>query len=293
MDLHLHTDLFCVKFADDSSFECSGVSKDALESLANRELEKISNWFKNNRLTLHPDKSRFIVHSRDKLITLKLDGKNIMRCGSGLQEESVKLLGVHIDEDLNWKVHINNIVKKISKANYLLWRHGKKLNTPTKKVIYESFARSHMLYCLTVWGSAKNSIIKPLNSLLSKIWRKIGNLRQHTLNRLTEYNILKLEHELDIQESKLVWKWAKNKVPSSLKSLIIEKQSNLRSRKFENARGSKLNSINYRLYKRATNSISTLDKFPSLKSLSNNLSKEIIRQQYSFNCRTRNCFICQ
>ena len=55
MDLDLQTDLFCVKFADDSSFECSGVSKDAIEVWANNELEKISEWFKNNRLSLHPD----------------------------------------------------------------------------------------------------------------------------------------------------------------------------------------------------------------------------------------------
>jgi hypothetical protein len=31
MDLHLYTSLFCMKFADDSSFECSDVSKDAVE----------------------------------------------------------------------------------------------------------------------------------------------------------------------------------------------------------------------------------------------------------------------
>jgi hypothetical protein len=119
------------------------------------KLEKISCWFKKNRLTLHPDKSRFIVHSRDKLITLKLDNKIIMRCGNGLQEESVKLLGLHIDEDLSWKFHVNNVFKKISKGNYLLWRHRKKLNIETKKLIYESFVQSHILYCLTVWGGAK------------------------------------------------------------------------------------------------------------------------------------------
>ena len=90
------------------------------------------------------------------MINLKLEGKSIMRCGFGLQEESVKLLGVHIDENLSWKIHVNSIVKKISKANYLLWRHGKKLNIFTKKVIYESFARSHLLYCLLFGEVQKN-----------------------------------------------------------------------------------------------------------------------------------------
>ena len=293
MDLHLHTELFCVKFADDSSFECSDISRDAVEMKVNSELKKISDWFKNNRLTLHPDKSRCIIHSRDKLINLKLDGKDIMRCGYGLQEESVKLLGVHIDEDLSWKIHVNNVVKKISKGNYLLWRHGKKLNIPTKKVMYESFVRSHILYCLTVWGSAKNAILKPLTTTLNKIWRKIGTYKQHTLNRLQEHKILKLEHELVIQESRFIWKWSKGKVPTSLSSVIVEKPNTLRSRRFETLRNAKHDSINYRLSKTATDNISKIDKFPSVKSLSTNLKKDILSNKYSFTCATRNCFICQ
>ena len=293
MDLHLYTDLFCVKFADDSSFECSEVSRDAVEMKVNNELQKISEWFKNNRLTLHPDKSRFMVHSRDKLVNLRLDGKTIMRCGFGLQEESVKLLGVYIDEDLSWKIHVNNVVKKIGKGNYLLWRHGKKLNISTKKVLYESFIRSHLLYCLTVWGSAKNSVLKPLQTILRKTWKKIGPYKQHTLNRLQQHNILKLEHELEIQEAKLVWKWSKGKIPSSLKDIIKEKPNTLRSRRFESLRNVKLDSINYRLSKRASKSINKIDKFTSIKSLSNNLSKEIFSTKYSFTCENRNCFICQ
>ena len=117
----------------------------------------MSEWFKNNRLTLHPGKSRFLVHSRDKLIQLFLDNNEIQRCGYGLQEESVKLLGVKIDENLDWKEHIKEVSKKISKGNYLLWRHKKKLNPLTRKLIYESFIRSHLLYCITVWGGSKKT----------------------------------------------------------------------------------------------------------------------------------------
>jgi len=293
MDLHLYTDLFCVKFADDSSFECSGISKDAVESKANEELEKISRWFKNNRLTLHPDKSRFIVHSRDKLINLKMDGKNIQRCGYGLQEESVKLLGVYIDEDLSWKVHISNVIKKISKGNYLLWRYKKRMNLETKKIIYESFVRTHLLYCLSIWGSAKNNIIKPLNSLLKKIWKKIGRYKQHTLNRLSTHKILKLEHELEIQESKLIWKWSKGKLPKSLGNILEEKLNNLRSRKFIIHRNSKTNSINYRLSKLASKNISEIEKATSKKTLMNSVKNRIITNNYQYTCSVRNCFICQ
>ena len=68
MDLHLHTTLFCTKFADDSNFLGSGRTRDEVTMIINQELVKIAKWFTDNQLTLHPDKSRFIVHSRNKLI---------------------------------------------------------------------------------------------------------------------------------------------------------------------------------------------------------------------------------
>ena len=46
MDLHLHTTLFCCKFADDSSFEAAGNTKDEVETICNTELEKIDTWFR-------------------------------------------------------------------------------------------------------------------------------------------------------------------------------------------------------------------------------------------------------
>jgi hypothetical protein len=52
----------------------------------NLELVKVFNCFKNNRRTLHPNKSKFLIHSRDKLISIKLDSKNISRCGYSRQE---------------------------------------------------------------------------------------------------------------------------------------------------------------------------------------------------------------
>ena len=69
---------------------------------------------------------------------------------------------------------------------------------------------------------------------------KIGPYKQHTLIRLQQHNILKLEHELEIQEAKLVWKWSKGKIPSSLKDTIKEKPNTLRSRRFESLRNVKL-----------------------------------------------------
>jgi len=292
MDLHLHTNLFSVKFADDSSFVASAKTKDELETLANNELEKIEKWFKNNRLILHPGKSRFLVHSKDKLIQLKLNGLNIQRAGYGLQEESVKLLGVEIDENIDWKCQVNSVKKKISKGNYLLWRHGKKLGPSVAKTIYDSFVRCHLIYCLNAWGGVKKSIRKPLDQTIKRIWSKIGSKKLHTLNRLQKHKLFALDDEIVMQEQKFVHKWDNNNLPKGSSNILCEKRDRLRGRRFVMERNWKKNSISYRLAKQASDSISEIMKNKSLQNYIETRRKHILELKYNFSCTLRDCFIC-
>jgi len=94
MDMYLATNLFSLRFADDSNFVGHGNNREDTEQYINSELEKLHTWFCKNKLTLHPEKSRIIVHTRDKMINIKLGNRSLMRCGYGLQEEGVKFLGM-------------------------------------------------------------------------------------------------------------------------------------------------------------------------------------------------------
>jgi len=158
MDMLRSTNLFSMRFADDSNLIGVGNVREDTEAYINSELEKLHKWFCMNKLTLHPDKSRFIVYTKDKLLNIRLGNKNLQRCGYDQQEEGVKFLGVIIDENLEWKLQINNVKKKIGKGNYLLWRYRNRLSINMKKTIYESFVRSHLTYCITVWGGKKVKI---------------------------------------------------------------------------------------------------------------------------------------
>jgi hypothetical protein len=64
MDLHKVTTLSCIKFADDSNFIGIANTSTLLERMVNTELSKIYDWFLYNRLTIHPDKSRYMIHSK-------------------------------------------------------------------------------------------------------------------------------------------------------------------------------------------------------------------------------------
>ena len=291
MDMHLYTSLCTIKFADDSNFVGVGKTRDEVEARVNDELRKIAKWFADNRLTLHPDKSKFIIHSRDKLINLNLNNVPIKRVGNGLQEESVKMLGVEIDENLDFKHHVKAVTKKIGKGNYLLWRHGRKLSIAMKKVIYESFVRCHLLYSLIVWGATSKVILKPLEQTLARIWTKIGPRRMHTHNRLKEFKMLKLSDELAIQESRMVWEWENTKLPTGLCEIISERDDNLRGRRFNSSRHLKSNSINNRLANRARTVINDLPVCRLKKAIIKKIRSGIYNN-FNLVCNRRNCFIC-
>ncbi len=101
-------------------------------------------------------------------MNIRLGNRNLMRCGYGLQEEGVKFLGVLIDENLDWKLQVNLVKKKISKGNYILWRYRNKLTVNMKKTIYESFIRTHLTYCLSVWGAKKTGTLNELKNRSKK-----------------------------------------------------------------------------------------------------------------------------
>ena len=111
IDVHLATSLFSLRFADDTNLIGYSGDKETTKDYINNELKKLYDWFCSNKLTLHPNKSRYIIHSRDKLLNIMLGGQPLMRCGYGLQEEGVKFFGVIIDENLDWKLHVNSIKK--------------------------------------------------------------------------------------------------------------------------------------------------------------------------------------
>src|SRR6218665_586202 len=128
-----------ILFADDTNLLASHKSLDELVKIANQELSSISDWFRANRLSLNVLKTHFILvrsygkNTRNVDITLTIDGIKIT------QVDSVKFLGVMVDEHLNWKTHINNIEKKIAKNIGILSKVAYLLPGNDLKSLYYTF----------------------------------------------------------------------------------------------------------------------------------------------------------
>jgi len=80
-----------------------------------------------------------------------------------------KFLGVFIDEKLNWKIHICEMAKKISRNLGMMRKIQHKLETESLVNLYNTMILPHLSYCLIVWGCATDKNINCLFNLQKKL----------------------------------------------------------------------------------------------------------------------------
>ena len=91
-------------FADDTNLFIFDKDSKGLCLKATDCLDKLNLWFLANKLTLNPTKTCYMVFSskKDENIKLLIDNTEIKKV------KFCKYLGIYIDDELNWKVHISD-----------------------------------------------------------------------------------------------------------------------------------------------------------------------------------------
>ena len=141
-------------FADDTNITVAAGSLTELESKINLDLENLNRWLVANRLSLSVAKTEFMVIGSDQRvhasgneeINVEISGKSITRV------HKVKSLGLLIDEHLTWKDHVDETVKKMSKAIGARKRARPFISVKTALQIYHALIRPYFDYCSSLWG---------------------------------------------------------------------------------------------------------------------------------------------
>ena len=227
-DLPIITNFNVKLFAYDTFLSLDGDDSKILQIKANKELRKVSKWFLDNKLTLNIAKSKFMVIKRgyrksSHKFVLKFNGKKLEQC------ESYKYLGVYIDENLNWKKHVNYLCEKLSKmcGIFLKLRHC--CNRELLRVIYFALVDSHLQYCNIIWGNASEKILKPLVKLQEKVIRIIYFAPQNNsdmVNIFKDLKLLNLEQLNKLAKAKFVYKYKNQKLPSSFDKFLTNNSGN-------------------------------------------------------------------
>ncbi len=157
-------------------------SPEELFCQANKEFYKITNYFRKNRLSIHPDKTNFIVFTNNKNVDLSkfyinLNENNqhqeqslarihpLIRISTSSEIPAAKLLGLYIDPPLFYKYHVSTIRKTISSALYFMRTAKNLLDKKSLTSLYYSLIHSHLIYAIQIWSSYSNDSINTLFKL--------------------------------------------------------------------------------------------------------------------------------
>ena len=167
-----------ILFADDTNIFHSHKNIHTLYSTVNQELKKIEEWFKCNKLSLNTKKTKYTLFhktSRRDNLPLKLP-KVILNDSEIKKEDSIKFLGVILDEHLNWNKYISTVVNKISKNIGIIRRAKPFLDFSSLKKLYYSFIHSYLNYCNLAWASTHKTKLKKVFSKQKQACRIIFNM---------------------------------------------------------------------------------------------------------------------
>ena len=238
-DLPLVSKFFIKLYADDT-FLCHQHSDlKILEKEVNTELAKVYEWLASNRLTLNISKSKFMLISKKRIdlsnFSLKINDTQLEKC------DSYKYLGVHIDKDLSWKMHIEHVSKNISRSCGTLAKLRHCLEIDTLREVHHALIHSYLCYGIIAWGTAPKTTLNKLNVIVNRALRimsfaPFGNVELNPIYDILE--ILKIEDVYKLEVAKFAFKQNKDLLPNRLANYfeVYSSESNLR-------RSSRLNSI--------------------------------------------------
>ena len=94
-------------FADDTAIYACGTELDTISFKLEIETNRTIQWLKDNEMVANPSKFQPMFLSKYKSIEKKMsfDGKNIK------SSDTVELLGITLDKNINFKRHMQNICR--------------------------------------------------------------------------------------------------------------------------------------------------------------------------------------
>ena len=153
-------------WADDNIPYAIEDSTEKLLEILEKDTNILIKWFEINEMKSNRDKSHLlIVNGQEENITL--GNKEIVA------EKSVKLLGIIIDNKLNFNEHVTRLCKKANQKLHALARISKYLSTEKLRILMEAFIDSQFNYCPFIWMFHSKQLNTKINKLHERALRKV------------------------------------------------------------------------------------------------------------------------
>ena len=170
-----------VLFADDTNIFIAGKTVEEAYDLANIVLSKVYSYMIANQLHINMNKCtymhfrpRYNNEERQTCARVRPYGSelNIIVNGQKLKKvETVKFLGVIIDDQLNWEAHIEYLKTKLNSCMIIIKRIIKYIPKSEYLKVYNALFMSNLTYGISCWGGVSSSKLQKIFSIQKRCTR--------------------------------------------------------------------------------------------------------------------------
>ena len=223
-DLPLYTNNVSTDlYADDTTLYMIGETQDYIEQNLQIALQNLSEWCKLNGMLLNTEKNKaMLITTSQKRLHLHNDILHLTYNNDVLNSvENEKVLGVRIDNNLTWSIHINFIAKKISSNLWLLSKLKDYLSTEHRVQFYKTYIQPHIDYCSTIWGGTSQYNLNRIYRLQKRAVKIIVNYQYDNIaNSMDELKILNIYERIFLRKAKFMFKVSKSVLPSYVNQMF-------------------------------------------------------------------------
>ena len=160
-------------FVDDSTITTTGKTIDGLVHDLETKSDSAIEWMDNNNMIANPGKLKAIVLSKNNIDTV---GTNFqIREKVIYSSDKVDLLGIAIDDQLNFESHISEICRKVAGQLNALKHLGSHIPLESRKILASSFILSNFNYCPLVWYFSTAKQVKKIGKIQERVLRFVHN----------------------------------------------------------------------------------------------------------------------
>ena len=205
-------------YADDTTPYSIDTTLDALLDSLQSDINTLTKWFHDNYLKLNADKCHLLVANHNKDVRINVQNE-VIEC-----ENSVKLLGVTIDNKLNFNGHISNLCKKANQKLHALARVSRFICKDKLRILMKAFIESQFEYCPLIWMFHSRALNTRINRLHERALRLVYKDTTLTFQQLLRKDKSFTIHHRNLQKLAIeMYKVNNNLSPTLMKDIFPER----------------------------------------------------------------------
>ena len=210
-----------LSYADDTQLIVSGNTKHDVKRNLEHLIKTAQNWYTKNSLMNNASKTEIIIIGKKENNENSLTYIEVMEDGKVKKlkpQENIKVLGIYIDDQLNWNQQTQNVRKKANNSIRNLHRTNQLIPIRHRVLLYNTLVAPHYNYVDTVWSGCGADNERKIQVTQNFAARSILGRSKYSsaTDALQTLNFLTLSDKRKIHEAVYVHKALEGKLPEEI-----------------------------------------------------------------------------